>query len=113
MKLAQRTQGEVLVLTPQEDRLDAAAATSFKSQLADFMNQGRMRLVLDLGMVEFVDSSGLGALLSSYRSAVQSGGRLVLCGLRPQVRALFTLTKMNKVLQDYDDSDSACAALGV
>ena len=61
MNLTHQVLDEVLLIKLEENRLDAESAPGFKSRMVDFINQGHRRVVLDLGQVEFVDSSGLTA----------------------------------------------------
>jgi anti-sigma B factor antagonist len=66
--------------------------------------------VLDLSKVEFIDSSGLGAIVSSLK---RMGGRgeLVVCGLREPTMTLFRLTRMDRVFQVFDSEQQAVSAL--
>jgi len=81
---------------PQISRLDAAAAPVLRGATADLANAGRFRVVLDLAGVEFVDSSGLGALIHLHKT-LQPQGRLVLCGIDPKVAQLFKVTRLDRV----------------
>ena len=80
-------------------RLDAALAESFKSAMVDILNRGVTKLVLDLSKLEFMDSSGLAAILSSLRSFSSGGGEMVVCGAEGAVLKLFQLTKLEKLIK--------------
>jgi anti-sigma B factor antagonist len=69
-------------------------------------------VVLDLSQVRFVDSSGLGSILSCLRQMNAKGGELNLCGITKQVRALFDLVRMHRIFDIYDTRDEAVRALG-
>jgi anti-sigma B factor antagonist len=66
--------------------------------------------VVDLGAVEFVDSSGLGALVALLKQ-LSGRGELVICGARETVMSMFKLTRLDKVFQIVATQDDAVAAL--
>jgi anti-sigma B factor antagonist len=67
-------------------------------------------MVLDLGAVSFIDSSGLGALVSSLKSMGKNGD-LVICGAQSAVASMFKLTRMDKVFRMYPSAQEAASAL--
>ncbi len=101
----------ILVVTPLEKRLDASAAADFKGKMVDWINSGHRRIVLDLSMVDFVDSSGLGAIVSCLKT-LGEGGDLAISGIKDAVLSLFKLTRMNRVFQIYPSSEAAVKGLG-
>ena len=111
MQLDQRKAGDALIVTPLEDRLDARVATDFKERMIELIASGNTIIVLDLSKVEFIDSSGLGAIVSSLK---RMGGRgeLVVCGLQETTMTLFKLTRMDRVFQVFDSEQQAVSALG-
>lgn len=58
-------------------------------------------LIIDLAQVRFIDSSGLGALLSGYKNAGLRSGSFVLAGLQPRVQSMFELTRLHRVFEIY------------
>lgn len=100
----------ILVVTPLEKRLDATAATDFKGKMVDWINLGHRRIILDLSLVDFVDSSGLGAIVSCLKT-LGEGGDLVISGIRDAVLSLFQLTRMNRVFQIFPSSEAAIKGL--
>lgn len=111
MQLDQRRAGNALIVTPLEDRLDARVATDFKERMIELIASGNTVIVLDLSKVEFIDSSGLGAIVSSLK---RMGGRgeLVVCGLQETTMTLFKLTRMDRVFQVFESEQQAVSALG-
>jgi len=93
---------------PQFSRLDAAVALALRGATADLANQGHFRVVLDMGGVEFVDSSGLGALIHMHKT-LQPQGRLTLCNVDPKVSQLFKVTRLERVLSIAGSMDDAAA----
>lgn len=85
-----------LFITVSEPRIDAAIATRFKDKLRDIVLRGRKPVVLDMSQVDFMDSSGLGAMIA-VRKALPEALPLVLEGLTPNVERVFRLTRMDSV----------------
>jgi anti-sigma B factor antagonist len=96
----------VLILHLQEEALDASNAKEFKSKVATFIAPGT-QLIFDLSSLKFVDSSGLGALLSCLRQLNSSGGALKLCAMVKPVRALFELVRMHRVFEIFNTREEA------
>ena len=110
MTLARCSEGEVEVVTLVGD-LNAAIAGTTHEEIQGVIDSGRARLVLDLAQVRFVDSSGLSVLVAALKAARAAGGDVALAGLRPEVRSVIQLTRLDRVLDLYNDSGSAIAAM--
>ena len=111
MQIHKQQVGAVLVVTPQEDRLDASVAGTFKGFMVDVINQGGQKVVLNLERVDFVDSSGLTAIVSTLKSLALAGGEMVVCGIKNNVAALLKLTRLDKIFKVFDDINQACQTL--
>ena len=96
MKLSIDRQDQQVTATLGETRLDAAIATAFKDRLRDIIHEAPGLVVLDLRHVTFMDSSGLGAVISVLKS-LPADRRLQLSNPTPNVRRVFRLTHMDKV----------------
>lgn len=94
-----------------DPRLDAAGAADFKARVGDRLEAGSSLLVLDLAAVEFVDSTGLSAILSAFRRLPAEGGALALAGCRKPVVDLIKLTRLDRVLRLFDTAEEAVATL--
>jgi anti-sigma B factor antagonist len=101
--------GGVLCVKPLEKRIDASVSSDFKGRMVDWINQGNYRIVLDLAEVDFIDSSGLGAIVSSLK-AIGAEGDLVVCNVRETVMSLFRLTRMHRVFQIFGSREEAVKA---
>lgn len=110
MEIEERKVGDVLVVLPREKRIDASVSTGFKGKMVDWIKQGNKHIVLDLSQVDFIDSSGLGAIVSSLKT-LGNEGDLVICGVRETVMGLFRITRMNRVFQIFADESEAIKAL--
>jgi anti-sigma B factor antagonist len=105
-----REEKDILIVHPQVQRLDASLAVSFKDKMARFINGGHHTIVLDLSDVAFIDSSGLGSIVSSLK-LIGRNGDLVLCGINGNIMAMFKLTRMDRVFQIFASADDALLAL--
>lgn len=94
--LAVSREGGATVVAPTVKRLDASVAPAFRQQVVQLVEAGDTRLVLDLAALEFLDSSGLGAMVSILKALGQRGA-LAVCNAQGGVLGLFQLTRMDKV----------------
>ncbi len=100
----------ILILTLTENRLDAANIPQFRELVIEQLKNGLSRIVLNMHTVQFVDSSGLGGLVSILKR-IGPVGDLVLVGLAPNVLKTFTLTRMDRVFSIAPDVDAALKQL--
>lgn len=110
MQLVHEKKGKVVVVKPLEKRMDATIAADFKTQMGALINEGQELFVLDLSEVDFVDSSGLGAIVASLKM-LGGKGDLVIASAGEKVMKLFKLTRMDRVFQVFPTSDEALAQL--
>ena len=90
-------------------RLDLLSAAEFRQRLAQAVAEGNRRLIVDLAEVPFVDSSGLGALISGLKTARLAGGDLRIARPTDQARSLLELTVLDRVLRPYPSIEEALA----
>jgi len=108
--LTSELRNNVLVVRVAEKRVDASKAPAFKEEMTKCIDSGHNQLVLDLSSVDFVDSSGLGAIVSCLKR-LGPRGSLAVAGAQGAVSRLFTLTRMDKVFSLYDNVDVAVEKL--
>ena len=109
MRLNVERHGTATVVRPCEPRLDAAVALAFKEAMRRAAADAGARLVLALGAVDFLDSSGLGAVVSSAR-ALRPDQALALAAPGPEVARVFRLTRMDRLFPLHPDVETALAA---
>jgi|GEM_PF-390076 len=108
MDIQHEKYGDILVITPKFDSLDAKDAARFKEQLINLINENSSQsVVCDLEHLQFVDSSGLGSLLSILRELNSRGGDLKLACMNQTIRTMFELVKMHKIFEIYLTKDDA------
>lgn len=96
MQISCEESGGAMVARVCEDRVDAAVAIHFKERMREILQTPADRIVLDLSRVDFLDSSGLGAVVAVMKLAGPER-RFELAGLTPTVRKVFRLTRMDQV----------------
>lgn len=100
----------VRILQPLEESIDSSVATAFKSRIIDEIQKGHHRIVLDLSQVHFMDSSGLGAIVSILKTLGEDG-KLTLCHVHATIRSLFRLTRFERIIPICDSVDEASRIL--
>ena len=88
-------------------RLNMVAAPKLRSYLAETIDGGHDRIIVDLSDTSFIDSSGLGALIGGLKTARQHGGDLRIAAPNEQVRTVLRLTNLDRVLRPHDAVDDA------
>ncbi|TLM68399.1 MAG: STAS domain-containing protein [Deltaproteobacteria bacterium] len=110
MNLSIEQKGSVVLLAVHEERLDAHNSSELKNQMLKLFEEGKQNMIVDLQEVRFVDSSGLGALVSGFKNASSRNGCLKLSGLQLQVKSMFELTRLHRVFEIFADVDEALAS---
>lgn len=111
MDLEAKKNGEFIFLRPLSGNIDATSSTDFKSRVVDLINQGNNFFLLNLSQVNFIDSSGLGSLISILKTLTLNNGDIVLCELNATVESLFKLTRMNSVFKIYSSEKEGLESL--
>ncbi|PTQ89226.1 STAS domain-containing protein [Agitococcus lubricus] len=108
--MSMNEQQGVMVIKPQNKRIDAAFAIELKAQMMSLIQQGHQRIVLDFANIEFMDSSGLGTIVAMMKML---GGSqyLALCHVNDTVLNVLRLTRTDKILAVEANPASAIARL--
>lgn len=110
MNLTFRDVDGTRVVSVGEPRIDAAGAIQFKDSMREMTEDGPSRVVLDLSSVDFLDSSGLGAVVAVMKQAGPTKN-LELAGLTPTVQKVFKLTRMDGVFVIHASVEAALERL--
>lgn len=109
MEMQTEQRGNVTIAVVPVRELDAGNAGEFKRAMGS-LSESAVKVVLDLKRLEFIDSSGLGAILSSLRQLAARGGDLKLCCTTRHVRAAMELVRMHRIFAIYESQEEAVAA---
>lgn len=107
MDLTTTTHGTMNIVSVNAERIDASVAIQFKDAMRAATEDGPDHIVLDLGQVQFVDSSGLGAIVAAMKQMGKER-RLDLAALTPDVEKVFRLTRMDTIFTIHASADEAC-----
>ncbi|MEM9216325.1 MAG: STAS domain-containing protein [Cyanobacteria bacterium P01_F01_bin.150] len=83
--------------------LDGNTTNELRNQIRESIQTGKQMILVDLQEVNFMNSSGIGALVAALKDVKKAGGGLFLCSLSDQVRIIFQLTKMERVFKPLKD----------
>ena len=106
MNLSVDWRGAGLIARVNESRIDAAVAIQFKDAMRDVVAMPSDRVILDLSQVQFLDSSGLGAVVAVMK-LLEAGRPLQIAGLTPTVEKVFRLTRMDRVFTIHARAEDA------
>lgn len=98
---------DIWVIRPTGE-LDMTNATTFKEDIKkEFVQEGKVNIILDLSSVNYIDSTGLGVLISLQRSCRMGGGALVFCGLENNLKRILKMTSLDSVFTIRESLEEA------
>jgi len=101
---------DILRITVNFPRLDAATAPACRGEIEENLQEAPRRVLVDLSLVSFVDSTGLGVLVALVKK-MSADGKIAVVGANAAVRRLFQITKLDTLFLLCDSEDAAHAAL--
>jgi anti-sigma B factor antagonist len=107
MKFTVDKRERYLIFQLLEDRLDTAIAPALKTEFVVLSNEGFRNMIIDLGQVSFVDSSGLGAILIGNRLCKNNKGTFVLTGVQEPVVKLIKISQLDEILNVVGSEEEA------
>jgi anti-sigma B factor antagonist len=113
MKISVRERGGVTILDVQGKIALGAGDGALHNAVLDSMNRGARNILMNLKDVSFIDSSGLGELVSSYQSVVNRGGLLKLLSVPPKVLDLMRISGLDAVFELFVDEGRAIASFSI
>jgi len=112
VKLSVRKVGDVTVIDAVGRITLGEGASSFRDTIRDLVAKGDKKIVLNLGDVSYIDSSGIGELVSAFTTVTNQGGQLKLLNLTKRIQDLLQITKLYTVFEVYDDETKAVQSFG-
>jgi anti-sigma B factor antagonist len=107
VKLTSRQVGDVTVIDAAGRITLGEGASAFRDTIRDLAAKGNKKLLLNLADVSYIDSSGIGEMVSGFTTITNNGGHLKLMGLSKRVKDLLQITKLYTVFEVYDDEADA------
>ena len=108
MEMKDEEHGDLLIVHVCSSRIDASKAPEFKQEITSRIESGHTKLLLDFSMIDFIDSTGLGALVACMRR-LGSREKLSIVGAKGAVSRLFAITRMDQVFALYPTMATALA----
>ncbi|MDR0482440.1 MAG: STAS domain-containing protein [Cellulomonadaceae bacterium] len=106
MTYTENDNGTYVVFVP-EGKFNLVTAPLMKDRIDELLKDGKANVVVDLHAVDFIDSSGLGALIGGLKGARQQGGDLRIADAADQVRAVLKLTNLDRILTPFATVEEA------
>ncbi len=100
---------QVVFISPSGE-VDLSRSPALRSALREAQSGRPARVVVDLSLVDYMDSSGVATLVEAYQIARRNSTRMVLCGLRERVRSIFEIARLDTVFAIVDSRESALKA---
>ncbi len=110
LKITLQIVGEVCVLRLEGKFIVGGESIYLKDKVKDVLNMGMKSILVDLGKVPYVDSTGIGFLVSSHTAVKSQGGALKLLSPNFRVREVLRITKLDKIFEIFDKEEEAIAS---
>jgi len=110
MQLTTTDDGHITILTVDGDLVIGESESLFKRTVIRLLEEGKVNLLVDMRRVNFLDSSGLGALVRAMTNSQKEGGQTKLLGAGPQVKKLLEMTKLDSVFENFTDMETAVSS---
>jgi anti-sigma B factor antagonist len=107
MKINNREEDGVVVIEPKGKIMGGPESTEIHDLLHDMIDRGKLKVVIDLGKVDWMNSTGLGLLISGLTTLRKAGGELRLAKVTDKIESLLTITKLITVFKAYDSVEEA------
>lgn len=109
MKFRDILEGDVVIMELSGKIMGGDEATLFHGKLHEYFGLNKKNVVVDLAKVDWMNSIGLGMMISALTSTKNSGGRLVLANI-DKIESILTITRLITVFEHYDNRDAAVAS---
>jgi anti-sigma B factor antagonist len=106
-KLSPRQVGDVTVVDVSGRITLGEGSSNLRESIRDMVAKGNKKILLNLGEVSYIDSSGIGELVSGFTSVANAGGQLKLINLTKRVKDLLQITKLYTVFEVHEDEGAA------
>ena len=109
MEIKEQLHDDVVVLNLSGEMMGGPDATVLNDKLHELIESGKLKVVVDLSAVSWINSSGLGILIGALTTIRNAGGELKIASVTDRIQRLLQITKLDKVFDIYDTVESAVA----
>lgn len=110
LNITERQAGDVTILDLDGKITIGEGSVALRKTIRSVLGDGKRKILLNLGNVGYIDSSGIGELVSSYTAVNKEGGKLKLLNLTQKIQDLLAITKLLTVFDTFDDEGDALAS---
>jgi anti-sigma B factor antagonist len=110
INIAERQAGDVTILDLSGKVTIGEGSVALRNAIRKVLGEGKNKIILNLGDVSYIDSSGIGELVSSFTAVKKEGGTLKLLNLTQKIQDLLAITKLLTVFDTFDDEASALSS---
>lgn len=110
LTINERSAGDVIILDLSGKITIGEGSVQLRESVRRLLEQGNKNLLIDLGKVDYVDSSGIGELVSCFTTTKNQGGHLKLLNLTKRIKDLLSITKLLTVFEVFEDEAEALAS---
>lgn len=111
MRFSQEREGGVLILRLEGQMMGGGGAEEVRDLILDSIEQGTRRILVDMGGVSWVNSSGLGILIAGHLAARQKGGTMKLMNVGGRIGSILSVTRLSTVFEVYETEEEARKSL--
>ena len=110
MNIKETFTGDVAVLALKGNLMGEPETSEFRGRIKELVEEGFIKIVLDVGKLKWVNSSGLGAMISAMTTINNAGGDMRIANVTEKIKSLFMITQLVKVFKSYETSERAVAS---
>lgn len=107
MKIKKRPEGEIMVLDLSGKIMGGDDFDLFNNAIKDLVSEGHVDILLNLSGVKWINSTGLGLMVSAYTSLVKQGGRMKICEVSERIDNILHVTQLELVFETFDKEKDA------
>lgn len=111
MKISTEVRSGMIIISPKGNLMGAPETEDFRNVIKEHLDAGATKYIIDLKNVKWMNSLGLGAIISAYTSVKNKEGIMVISNVSDKVKSVFMITQLIKVFQNYDNVEEAINAL--
>ena len=112
MNIKQNLKGDVMVLNLSGKIMGGPDHDKFQGEIKELINDGHVDILLDMHKVNWVNSTGLGILVSAFHTLKKNGGRLKICKVSDRIDNILNVTQLKLVFETFEDCQEALASFG-
>jgi anti-sigma B factor antagonist len=110
LKVTNLSSGNIVVLEPKGSLIGGDETDDIKNTISRLLKEGNTKLIVDLGNVDYMNSTALGVLVSTHTSYSKVGGKIKLCNVNKNIQNIFIITKLTLVFDVYDSQKDTIAS---